>query len=664
MKDKARSEEPSGGSADRSVNTAAILTGVLGVAWGLVPLTFPLSLGMAFGATVSFVSLGLGFIAMGLGWRVTARALMSTAGLLDLTLSVAYIAGVGLDSRLLIAALPGAPINYYSMNSNAAFGCALVAAAALLLTARRESLWRSMTVVLCASGTVALGVYGLAGRLTGFQSSYAVERLTGMVPPVATGLIFLGAGVLAVSWRASRDIPTDRTSWILIVVAMTGIVISTSLWQALILMENVHIESPLQLRSYLAGAVLVLGLLATALLVSAVYLVQTTRRRAQRSELLRTKAEESLQALAESERKYRAVAESLPQRIAHKDQNSVYLSCNQNFASHLGISPQAVAGKSDFDLFPREMAEKHRAEDQRVVESAEAIEAEEEDVGEGQARWVHRVNTPVRDESGTVVGLISMVWDITDRKRAEEELGQKVKELARSNEELAQFAYVASHDLQEPLRKIVAFGDRLAAHSAGALDEQGRDFLARMQKAAERMASLIESLLMLSRVTSRAEEFQAVDLNRVVSDVLNDLEAHIQETGGLVKVEPLPTLLADPFQLRQLFQNLIWNALKFHKPNLAPVVHVSARRRGQIWEIHVEDNGIGFEQRYAERIFRPFQRLHGRGEYPGTGMGLTICSKIATRHSGEIRVQSQVGEGSDFVLILPAMTIARKAKAS
>ena len=269
-----------------------------------------------------------------------------------------------------------------------------------------------------------------------------------------------------------------------------------------------------------------------------------------------------------------------------------------------------------------------------------------------------------RDESGEVQGIFAAARDITAQKAAEAALEQKAAELARSNEELAQFAYVASHDLQEPLRKIVAFGDRLVDHSSAALDEQSRDYLERMQNAAKRMGQLIESLLELSRVTTKGGEFAAVDLNAVLSEVLTDLEVRIQQTNAQVEVGPLPTVMADRSQMRQLFQNLIGNALKFHREDVPPVIQVSGQQKTGKWEIHVTDNGIGFDEKYTDRIFRPFQRLHGKNVFEGSGMGLAICSKIMARHAGQITAHSQPGKGSDFVLTLPTRSKIREARAT
>lgn len=242
--------------------------------------------------------------------------------------------------------------------------------------------------------------------------------------------------------------------------------------------------------------------------------------------------------------------------------------------------------------------------------------------------------------------------EIVKRHAIEKKLQENSENLARSNRELEDFAYVASHDLQEPLRKIQAFSNLLKSEYAKELGE-GADYVDRMHAAASRMSKLIQDLLAFSRVTTKMNPNIRVDLKDTVADVLLDLETRMEEVGGTVIVGELPTVVADPTHMRQLFQNLIGNALKFHTPDVAPTVEVSARNIGDDCEIRVKDNGIGFEEQYLDKIFSVFQRLHGRDSYEGTGIGLAVCRKIAERYGGTITATSEKHKGSTFIIRLP-----------
>lgn len=262
-------------------------------------------------------------------------------------------------------------------------------------------------------------------------------------------------------------------------------------------------------------------------------------------------------------------------------------------------------------------------------------------------------------EDGRVIGSVLIFKDITERKAADETLAQKAAELARSNSELEQFAFVASHDLQEPLRKIQAFGDRLRGKCEGAVSPEALEYLERMQSASARMRRLIDDLLTFSRAIRNSEPFQLVDLTVVIREVLVDLEVRIERTGARVGVGDLPMIDADPMQMRQLFQNLIGNALKFQPEGNKPVVEIRGRNvtapSGKTFaEITIQDNGIGFDEKYVDRMFAVFQRLHGRTEYEGTGVGLAVCRRITDRHGGTIIARSTPGQGATFTLTLPA----------
>ncbi len=251
-----------------------------------------------------------------------------------------------------------------------------------------------------------------------------------------------------------------------------------------------------------------------------------------------------------------------------------------------------------------------------------------------------------------------------------QELSVYSDELARSNRELEDFAFVASHDLQEPLRKIRAFGNRIESGYGDVIDERGKDFLARMLNAAERMSMLISDLLSFSRVSTRGKDFSEVELNSVLNSVLSDLEIAIEEKSAEITVSDMPKIRGDKSQLEQLFLNLLSNALKFQPADIVPKVQVNCAKLDpdsdsvelenilksdeyQWIKITVEDNGIGFDQTFSEKIFAPFQRLHGRSEYKGTGIGLAVCRRIVERHNGTIAASSEPGNGAKFEIILP-----------
>jgi signal transduction histidine kinase len=252
-------------------------------------------------------------------------------------------------------------------------------------------------------------------------------------------------------------------------------------------------------------------------------------------------------------------------------------------------------------------------------------------------------------------------FDITDRKQSEKELKTYAEKLEFLNRELQEFAFVASHDLQEPLRKIQAFGNLLGGSCSDRLTEQGRDYLSRIVKSASRMAALLDALLGYSRVATRPEPFTRTNLSEMAQDAVSDLELAVADAKGIVEIGALPTVDADPSQMRQLFQNLIANALKYRREGEQPRIKVSGEMANKTCILYVADNGIGFDEKYLHSIFRPFQRLHGRSSYEGTGMGLAICRKIAERHGGSITAKSTPGQGSVFIVTLPCMQVGSEA---
>jgi len=379
------------------------------------------------------------------------------------------------------------------------------------------------------------------------------------------------------------------------------------------------------------------------------------------------------QEMEKMQRRYELILNSAGEGICGVDVNGRVAFVNPVAARILGGTIDRMVGRPVTELFPG-------------MKSAEAGEADEVHDGrplqisvirpDGSNFVVEYFRSALR-ESGRTIGEVLVFTDITERKKTEEALAHRTVELTRSNAELEQFAFVASHDMQEPLRKIQAFGDRLKAKCDSANLGEGREYLERMQNAAARMRRLIDDLLTFSRVISRTDPFAPVDLNKVIREVLSDLEVLIEKTGAVVEVGELPTIEADPLHMRQLLQNLIGNALKFHEPGAKPVVKIAGqivtgsatatetallRRRAmrdktaeeQFCELTVQDNGIGFEEKYLDRIFAVFQRLHGRQEYEGTGIGLAVCRRIVDRHAGSITAKSRPGEGATFIVMLPA----------
>jgi PAS domain S-box-containing protein len=267
--------------------------------------------------------------------------------------------------------------------------------------------------------------------------------------------------------------------------------------------------------------------------------------------------------------------------------------------------------------------------------------------------------SPLRAAEGLL--MTAAIRDVSERKEVERRLREAAAalerqkaELARSNAELEQFAYVASHDLQEPLRMVASYTQLLARRYRGRLDEDADEFIGYAVDGAQRMQQLIQDLLAYSRVGTRGRDPEPVDCAAIVDGTIGDLGAAIAESGATVERGPLPIVNADPTQLRQLFQNLVGNALKYRRPDAAPIVRIDAGREGDGWRFTVRDNGIGIAPEYAERVFVIFQRLHTQAEYSGTGIGLAICKKIVERHGGRIWVESEPGAGSAFHFTLPA----------
>ena len=281
----------------------------------------------------------------------------------------------------------------------------------------------------------------------------------------------------------------------------------------------------------------------------------------------------------------------------------------------------------------------------------------------GSGKWLFFTAAPLKDSTGDIYGAIETLQDITGRKRAEDELREyrnhleelvkeRTAELERSNAELQQFAYIASHDLQEPLRMVSSYLQLLERRYKGQFDADADDFIHFAVDGADRMRALINDLLAYSRVQTQGKPFEFTDGEKALELTLTNLQQAIEESRAEITHEPLPTVVADELQLVQVFQNLIGNAIKFRGAE-PPRIHIAAKREGNEWVFSVRDNGIGIEPQYAERIFGIFQRVYSTADYPGTGIGLAICKRIVERHGGRIWVESEPGMGSTFYFALP-----------
>ena len=351
-----------------------------------------------------------------------------------------------------------------------------------------------------------------------------------------------------------------------------------------------------------------------------------------------------------------AILENIPNMIFVKEAKELrFVRFNKAGEELLGLKREDLAGKNDYDFFPQKEADFFTAKDREVLNGGKLLDIPQESIETKSSgkRLLHTKKMPILDPDGKPKYLLGISEDITEAKR-QEEMRLYTRALEVSNKELQDFVFVASHDLQEPLRKIQSFGEFLQEEYGAQLEGNGKDYLERMRSAAGRMQTLINDLLTLTRVTTKAKPFEPTELSHVLRDVVSDLEIRIQEKKSKVEVGPLPVLEADATQMRQLFQNLVGNALKFQKKGVPPEVKVTAEvLEGSRCRIQVRDNGIGFDNRYAEQIFKVFERLHGRDEYEGTGIGLAVCRKVVERHNGTISAEGFPGEGAVFTVTLP-----------
>ncbi len=372
--------------------------------------------------------------------------------------------------------------------------------------------------------------------------------------------------------------------------------------------------------------------------------------------------------LRRAKQQWERTFDSVPDLIAIIDPGHRIIRANREMARRLGSEPERCVGLlchecvHDLPHAPEICPHERTMRDGRE----HIAEVYEERLG----GYFLVSTTPLRDEHGAVAGTVHVARDITERKLMEEELRkshdelearvrERTAELARAvakleliNQELQEFAFVASHDLQEPLRKIQSFCDLVMRSNLDKVDEKGKDYLTRMREAAKRMQQLLKDLLNYSRVATQLEPFQPADLKAIIAEAAELFEDKIRKIAGKIDISEMPVIEVDSSQMARLFQNLISNAVKYARPQ-GLLIRVYSETHDSFCRIYVEDNGIGFDEKFLDRIFSPFQRLHGRSQYSGTGMGLAICRKIAERHSGGITAKSAPGKGSTFIVTLP-----------
>ncbi|MFH1146582.1 MAG: PAS domain S-box protein [Pseudomonadota bacterium] len=355
------------------------------------------------------------------------------------------------------------------------------------------------------------------------------------------------------------------------------------------------------------------------------------------------------QAHAELNQIFETAADGM--RLIDRDFN--ILRVNETFAALAGMDRNEAIGKKCYEVFPGHLCRSSNCPLTRILNGEERMEFDAEKTRrDGTVVPCIITATPFLDQNGRMIGIVEDFKDITERKHTEEILKSKTNELTRSNAELEQFAYIASHDLQEPLRVMSSYLQLLERRYKESLDAKAQEFITRAVDASARMKLLIDDLLAYSRLSTRAKPFELTDFNEALRKSLADLEISIRDNGVIVTSDRLPAGMADGSQILQLFQNLLSNAIKFRNPS-QPRIHIGAKRADGEWLFFVRDNGIGIDMEYADRIFEVFQRLHTRSEYPGTGIGLAICKKVVERHGGRIWVESEPGQGSAFFFTIP-----------
>ena len=615
----------------------------------------PGTVAMKVNTAIAFSLIGVGIAAASAAQprsrvRRVGYVLVASAVCLAAVTGIQYVLGVdlGIDSALVREA-PGAAGTVHPGRMSPFTVVAFVAIGGAVFLAARG---RTAPVVALAAGTGLVAGVNVLDRLFAATVPTFLAGYSQMALNTAGTFLVLSVGVLALIARGgplsvfSDAGPAGVLSRRLAIAALT--IPITLAW--------------LRLAGERAGFYdTAYGVVITTVGTIALFFVVTwfTARAVNHAEHERADA---LDAVRESQQRLQAILDNSPLVTFIKDAAGRYLFVNKAYEDLFQLERSAVLGTTDADHLPPAVVAALTANDRRVLAQSRPLEIEEEVQTSAGMRTFLSVKFPLYDVDGNAYAVCGVATDITERNDAARRLTELSTELARSNAELEAFASAASHDLQEPLRKIQAFGDRLAGRLAGIDDNDAASDLERIVGAARRMSGLIQDLLAYARVSTVPVEPVPVDLGRAVADVMVDLETRITDSGAVMEIGELPTVRGDLTQLRQVLQNLIGNALKFTIADRQPVIRIQSTRSSSSdgragWAISVTDNGAGFDPKYADRLFAPFQRLHGRSEYEGTGMGLAICRKIIERHGGTIVAESAAGVGTTFTAWLPAMEL-------